>query len=161
MDASLRQPEGLVVASQGNLLITDRLNRRVDAATGIITTFAGDGSFAFSGDGRTASRATLRSPQGLAVDSEDNVFIADTENNRIRRVDNESGVIRTYAGNGVSTFSGDGGAATSAGLNGPTGVAADGSGNLFIADSLNHRIRTVNLSTGDIITIAGDGTAGF
>jgi streptogramin lyase len=115
----------------------------VDAATGIITTVAGNGVQGFSGDGGPATSASLRSPEGVAVDGSGNVFIADTGNQRIRRVDAATGIITTVAGNGVQGFSGDGGPATSASLSRPFGVAADSFGNLFTADTENQRIRQV------------------
>jgi sugar lactone lactonase YvrE len=157
--ASLSGPSGVVVDATGNLLIADSSNyriRRVDASTGIITTVAGNGIRGFSGDGGPATSASL-SPIGVAVDATGNLFIADTGNHRIRRVDESTGIITTVAGNGIRGFSGDGGPATSASLNYPTGVAVDGSGNLFIADAANNRIRWVDASTGIITTVAGNG----
>src|SRR5437899_228459 len=162
--AGLFGPAGIAVDSSGNLFITDSLNnriRRVNAATRIITTVAGNGMFGFSGDGGPATSAELLVPTGVSVDSSGNLFIADTENARIRRVDATTGIITTVAGNGSFGFSGDGGPATSADLNFPTGIAIDSSGNLFITDTLNHRIRRVNAATRIITTVAGNGTAGF
>ena len=162
--ARLRSPEGIAVDSQGNVYISDTLNsrvRKVDATFGLITTVAGDGSFAFSGDGGLSFRATLREPRGIVVDSEDNIFIADTNNHRVRKIEAVSDIITTVAGSGVPGFSGDGGAATSAGLSFPVDVAVDLLGNLFIADTGNHRIRRVDAVTGMITTIAGDGASGF
>src|SRR5437879_547854 len=162
--AGLFGPAGIAVDSSGNLFITDSLNnriRRVNAATRIITTVAGNGMFGFSGDGGPATSAELLVPTGVSVDSSGNLFIADTENARIRRVDATTGIITTVAGNGSFGFSGDGGPATSADLNFPTGIAIDSSGNLFITDSLNNRIRRVNAATRIITTVAGNGTAGF
>ncbi len=166
--ASLRDPFGVALDGAGNLFIADRFNqriRRVDAATGIITTVAGDGptgigAGGFSGDGGPATSASLNSPFGVAVDGAGNLFIADTLNNRIRKVDT-SGIITTVAGNGSFGFSGDGGPATSASLHEPFGVALDGSGNLFIADRFNQRIRRVDAATGIITTVAGDGPTGI
>jgi len=101
----------------------------------------------------------LCQPGGLAVDVEGNLFIADTANNRIRKI-NPAGIITTVAGSGQFGFSGDGGLATAARLNYPSGVTLDGVGNLFIADNFNHRIRRVSPS-GIISTVAGDGIRGF
>ena len=115
----------------------------MDAATGVITTVAGDGTSGSSGDGGPATSASLNTPIGVAVDASGNLFIADTGNNRIRRVDAATGVITNVAGDGTSGFSGDGGPATSATLNLPHGVTVDASGNLYIADTGNDRIRKV------------------
>ncbi len=117
------------------------------------------GKSGYSGDGGPATSALLSFPNGLAVDGDGNLFIADSNNNRIRKV-TPAGIISTVAGNGVAGFGGDGGPATSAQLRYPLGVAVDGSGNLFIADAHNNRIRKVS-PAGIITTVAGDGTAGF
>jgi sugar lactone lactonase YvrE len=122
---------------------------------GTIDTVAGDGAPGFSGDGGPAVAAHLNAAEGLAIDTEGNLFIADTGNHRIRKVD-RAGIISTVAGNGAAGFSGDGGAATSARLNTPTDVAVDTSGNLYIADFNNRRIRKVT-GEGVITTIAGNG----
>ena len=160
----LNFPEDVAVDSLGNLFIADRVNsrvRRVDAETGFVTSFVGSGSFAFAGDGLTGDKAAVRQPRGVAVDTDDNLFIADTLNHRIRRVFNETGKIFTYAGNGNADHSGDGGPATSATLNEPNGVVADAEGNIYIADTGNHRVRRVDVETRIIITVAGNGEAGF
>ena len=125
------------------------------SAPGIITTVVGDGTYGFSGDGGPATSAQLDSPYGIAVDSADNIYIADENNHRIRRVDANTGVITTVAGNGSSGFSGDGGAATSASLYYPRGVALDSNDNLYIADTYNDRIRMVDTTTGIITTVTG------
>jgi sugar lactone lactonase YvrE len=159
--AQLYRPNGLALDAAGDLFIADSLNnrvRRVDPS-GVISTVAGNGSYGFSGDGGLATNARLTSPSGVAVDAAGDLFIADTFNNRVRKVD-PSGVISTVAGNGVPGYSGDGGPATSAALFQPFTVVVDGSGNLFIADSFNHRIRKVDPS-GVITTVAGNGTAGY
>jgi sugar lactone lactonase YvrE len=133
-------------------------------SNGVITTVAGNGTEGFSGDNGPAISAQLNDPRGIAVDASGNIYIADTQNFRIRKV--SSGLITTVAGsgpvgsnggNGRGGFSGDGGPATSAQLNNPFGVAVDANGNLFIADSYNTRIRKV--SNGVITTVAGNGTA--
>jgi trimeric autotransporter adhesin len=167
--AELALPAGMVVDASGNLYIVDSCYgriRRVDASTGIITTVAGSSAyhkgsmctFAFSGDGEQATSAELNGPEGVAVDADGNLFIADTRNNRIRRVDHATGIITTVAGKGTGAFSGDGGPATSAELNLPSGVSVDRRGNLFIADLRNNRIRRVDGVTGIVSTVAGDGT---
>jgi sugar lactone lactonase YvrE len=164
--ASLGSPLRIAVDSAGNLFIADLINqrvRKVDGATGVITTVAGNGSTGFSGDGGPATSAALSNPSGLAIDSDGNLFIADQSNQRIRRVDAATGVITTVAGSGdqLPAFSGDGGPATSARLANPYDVAVDGGGNLFIADLANQRVRKVDAATGNITTVAGNGSAGF
>src|SRR5438876_70388 len=163
-DASLNQPRGVALDASGNLYIADQSNlriRKVDAAAGIITTVAGNGSPAFAGDGGAATSASLNEPSGVAVDASGNVYIADQSNHRIRKVDAATGIITTVAGNGSPAFAGDGGAATSASLNNPDGVAVDASGNVYIADQSNHRIRRVPAATGIITTVAGNGSPAF
>jgi hypothetical protein len=125
--------------------------------SGLLTIAAGNGNFGFSGEGGPATSASLYVPQGVAVDSAGNLYIADTENNRIRKV--SGGTITTVAGNGNAGFSGDAGPATSASLNYPVGVAVDSAGNLYVPDVENNRIRKV--SGGTITTIAGNGDTGF
>ena len=144
--------------SSGNLYIADTGNNRIrKISNGVIATVAGNGTQGFSGDNGPASSAQLYLPSRIAVDSAGNLYIADSENNRIRKVSN--GVIITVAGSGTRGFSGDNGPATSAQLNAPTGVAVDSAGNLYIADSGNNRIRKI--SNGVITTVAGNGTQGF
>ena len=155
---------GVAVDSNGNIFITDAgVNkvRRVDAATGIITTIAGNGFPGFSGDGGPAIDAELNFPFGINVDGAGNLFIGDTFNNRIRRVDAITGIITTVAGNGIAGRSGDGGPATSASLNFPLNAAVDSSGNLYIADGFNDVVRYVAASDQIITTIAGNGVLGF
>jgi sugar lactone lactonase YvrE len=145
----------------GNLYIADSGNhrvRRVDAS-GTITTVAGTGVRGYSGDGGPATAARLRRPGAVAVDGSGRLYIADFGNNRVRRVD-LSGRITTVAGNGKRGFSGDGGKATHAKLNAPSGLAIDHSGNVYIADSGNNRVRKVNRA-GKINTVAGTGKDGF
>ena len=168
IQATLYYPRGVAVDSGGNLYVADTYNhriRRVDLS-GTITTIAGTGerSGFFSGDGRPAVQAEFFGPVDVAVDSAGNVYIADSNNNRIRKVDS-TGTITTIAGTGERYFGGDGGPANQAWLSKPSGVAVDGGGNLYIADTGNNRIRKVD-STGTITTIAGtrggriDGTGG-
>jgi uncharacterized protein (TIGR03437 family) len=163
ISASLYLPSGIAVDASGNVYIAEAaesLVRKVSAG-GTITTFAGDGVTGFAGDGGTATSAQLNLDvfSGIAVDSAGNVYIADSGNNRIRRV-SVGGVITTVAGNASGAYTGDNGAATSASLNGPVAVAVDASGNLYIADAGNNVVRKVSAG-GIITTVAGNGTAGF
>ena len=159
--AKLNNPSGIAIDSSGNIYISDRTNHRVRKVTvdGIISTVAGTGSGSFSGDGGQATQATLRFPRGIAVDASDNLYIADRGNHRIRKV-TVAGIISTVAGTGLGSFSGDGGEATQATLNNPYGIAVDASGNLYVADQSNHRIRKVTVA-GIISTVAGTGSASF
>jgi len=167
--AILSVPYGVAADSHGNVFIADSGNariRRVDGVTGIITTVAGNyvsgqNSSGFSGDGGPATSAQFAGPWGVALDANGNLFIADSGNNRIRRVDAASGVVTTVAGNGDADFSGDGGAATGASLFAPFGVAVDARGNVLVADSGNSRVRRVDAATAIITTAAGDGNLGF
>ena len=149
-------PGGLAYDSLGNLYIAATNDHvvRVVSPAGVINTYAGTGAQGFSGDGGAATSAQLDSPTGIAVDSNNNVYIADTHNNRIREVLASTGVINTIAGTGAAGLGGDGGAATSAVLNYPTAVAVDSAGNVYIADTNNHRIREIK--SGTISTVAGD-----
>jgi uncharacterized protein (TIGR03437 family) len=159
--ASLESPWGVAVDTAGNLFIAEVDNFRIRKVTpdGIITTVAGSGFPGFAGDGGPATSASLAVPEGAAVDAAGNLFIADLGNNRIRKV-TPGGIITTVAGNGFPSFSGDGGPATSASLHGPSGVAVDAAGNLFIADYFNNRIRKITPG-GIISTVAGSGAKGF
>ena len=159
--AQLNRPRGVALDGAGNLYIADVDNhriRKVDAA-GVISTVAGDGTEGYGGDGGPAVAAQLSSPWGVALDGAGNLYIADSNNRRIRKVD-AAGMISTVAGDGTRGYGGDGGPATAAQLGSPWGVATDGSGNLYIADIGNWRIRKVD-AAGDISTVAGDGTLGF
>lgn len=145
--AQLRYPTSLALDRSGNLFFADTGNnriRRVDANTGVITTVAGSASiYGYDGDGQLADRALLNLPFGLAVASNGDVYIGDTGNNRVRRVDARTHVITTVAGTGRAGFGGDGTAAVSADLYGPFGVALDGEGNLYVVDKGNHRVRMI------------------
>jgi uncharacterized protein (TIGR03437 family) len=159
--ASLFVPFGLAVDANGNIYISDFGNSRIRkvSAGGVISTVVGNGLFGYSGDGGPAAGALLNAPEGLAVDTAGNLYIADSGNQRIRKI-SPAGIISTVAGNGVAEFSGDGGQATAAGLYSPQGVAVDATGNLYIADQNNNRIRKVTPG-GVITTVAGSGTRGF
>ncbi|MBS1658446.1 MAG: hypothetical protein JST18_10180 [Bacteroidetes bacterium] len=157
--AKLNYPVAMAFDAAGNnLYIADCYNhkiRKVNISTGIITTVAGTGAAGSSGDGGAATSAKLNYPAGVAVDGAGNVYIGDGMNNKIRKVTAATGVISTFAGTGVAGLSGDGGAATSAKLNAPQGLAIDASGNVYFADQANHRIRKVTAATGAITTVAG------
>ena len=155
--ASLNLPSGLAFDSKNNLYISDRSNNRVRMVNskGVIKTVAGNGSDGYHGDNMPALKATLDKPFGLAIDKNNNLYIADRGNNRIRKVDG-SGLISTVAGDGGFYFIGDNGPAYRASIAGPTGVAVDGKGNIYIADRNNNRIRVVD-KLGMIRTLMGTG----
>ncbi len=160
ISANLNDPFGVFVDRLGNIFIADTDNesiREVMAGTGIIQTVAGNGMFGSGGDGGPAINASLNRPEGVFVDAVGNIFIADTGNERIRKVSAGTGVIMPLAGNGTFGFSGDGGPATSAMLAQPNDVFGDASGNLFITDQANARIRKVIAGTAVIQTVAGNG----
>ena len=128
---------------------------------GLITTAAGNGVIGSTGDNGSATAAKIYGPSGVAVDASGNIFIADTQNNKIRKVTKTTNIITTFAGTGLPTYAGDGSAATSASLRNPYGIVFDSSGNLYFSDQYNHRIRKITVSSGTISTIAGDGTMSF
>jgi trimeric autotransporter adhesin len=162
--ASLLTPYGVAVDASGNIYISDTNNyriRMVTKSTGIITTVAGDGTRGYKGDGEQATSASLYYPWGIAVDASGNIYIADAGNYRIRLVTKSTGIITTVAGDGTFGSKGDGGQATSASMYYPWGVTVDASGNIYIVDTINYRVRLVTKSTGIITTVAGDGTSGY
>lgn len=162
--AKLHSPSNVAVDGSGNIYICDMTNnriRKVTKSTGYISTVAGNGTAGFSGDGGAATSAKLFAPRGVAVDGSGNIYISDNGNVRIRKVTVSTGIINTVAGTGTPGYNGDGGAATSAQINNNMGICIDGSGNFYIADNLNYRIRKVTVSTGNISTVAGNGTSGF
>jgi trimeric autotransporter adhesin len=157
--AMLHLPYGLAIDSSANLYIGDTLNNRLRKVTGTnISTIAGNGVLSYAGDGGLATAAQMNTPEAVAVDASGNLYIADTVNNVVRQISTK-GVITTIAGNGTAGFSGDNGAATSAMLNAPQGVAVDSSGNVYVADTANARVRKI--SGGTITTVAGSGTQGY
>jgi sugar lactone lactonase YvrE len=159
--AILNLPTALAVDAAGNLYIADTNNHRIRKISGTtITTVAGNGEQLYLNDGVAATQTGLDSPSGIAVDAAGNLYIGDTFNQRLRKVTLSSGLISTIAGNGTKSFAGDGGAATSAGLATPRGVAAAADGSIYFADSDNHRIRSIN-GAGTISTAAGNGMQGF
>jgi uncharacterized protein (TIGR03437 family) len=161
--ANLYAPFKAILDSSGNLYISDVANqviRMVNKSTGNISTFAGTNCcYGFAGDGGPANAAVLNHPVGLAFDSSGNLYIGDSNNNRIRMV-SPSGIITTVAGNGNPGSAGDGGPAINAELNSPFGIAFDPYGNLYIADGGNNRIRVL-MTNGTITTVAGNGKAGY
>ncbi len=162
--ADINTPAGAVLDKSGNLYIADQINnlvRKVAAGTGVITTFAGNGTAGYTGDGGPAASAELYDPFSLALDNAGNLYISDAGNNVVRKVTATTGIITTYAGNGTVLYSGDGGAATSAGLGYLEGIAMDGSGNLFVAESGYERVRKIAANTGTISTVAGSGQGGY
>ena len=154
-------PYGLTSDSKGNIYVADQYHgiiRKIDK-NGIITTIAGKRFRSFSGDGGPATEAVLNDPRGVAADKQGNIYIADTYNNRVRKID-VNGIITTIAGSQFFGAFGDGGLATSAALYHPTDIAIDNSGNIYISDSENNRIRKVDVN-GIITTAAGSSTVGF
>jgi sugar lactone lactonase YvrE len=183
VDAELNLPYGMSLDGNGNVFIPDYSNHRVrmvpvesgtyytvEMTGGCIYTIAGNGVAAFSGDGGQATSASLNGPAGIAIDSSGNVYISDSNNHRIRKVDT-AGIITTFAGDGTAAYRGDGGAATSARLQRPLGISCDAEDNLYIADFSNYRIRMVaalsaefygqDMTAGYIYTIAGTGVWGY
>lgn len=160
---SLNSPAGVAIDGDGNLYISDTGNQRVRAvkdSTGFITAIAGSGTYGFSGDNGPATEADLANPTGLAFDQEGNLYIADTDNHRVRKVDGKTGLITTVVGNGKSDLKGDGGPAIEASLRYPAGISIDQE-NLYIADTGHDLIRVVSLKTGIITSVAGNGRPGF
>ena len=162
--AGLQYPSSVALGAAGDLWIVDQGDhriRRVAASTAIISTVAGRGVPGFSGDGEPATSAQLFSPQAVALDGAGDAWIADTANHRIRRLAASTGIISTVAGTGEQGFSGDGGPATSAALWIPSGVAVHTTGDVFIVENFNHRVRVLSAATGIIMTVAGVGVEGF
>ncbi|MGP8216504.1 MAG: T9SS type A sorting domain-containing protein [Bacteroidia bacterium] len=159
--AEISAPRGVAVDASGNIYIADYSNNRIRKVntSGTISTVAGNGIAGYSGDGAAATAAQLYYPPGVAVDGAGNIYIAAGQMNRIRVV-NTSGIINTIAGDGTAGYSGDGGSAITAELYNPQGVTPDASGNIYIADYGNNRVRKVN-TAGNISTVAGTGKAGY
>ena len=164
VEASFVHPSGLVIDKDGNLYVADwgsSTVRKINAKTGIITTIAGTGEGDFYGDGGPADKAALSGCNELAIDKDGNIYVTDSYNNRIRKIDAETGMINTVAGNGEQGYTGNGGEAVNATLNGPTGLAVDADGTVYFSDYGNNCIRSINNNTGVIMTVAGDGDYGF
>ena len=162
-NAKLFGPAGLAADAQGNVYIADVDNSviRMVSAYGTITTVAGNGRFTYTGDGVPATSTALFAPFGVAVDALGSLYIADTDNERIRRVDAATGIITTIAGNGEKGYTGDGQAAVNARLGDPRGIALDSAGNVYFAEYANNVIRKVTVATGIISTVAGNGSPGY
>ena len=162
--AELSQPMGVAVDASGDIYIADYANvliRKVTVSTGIITTIAGTGYYGFSGDNGLAINAQVYGPEGIALDNSGNVYIADTWNNRIRKINSSTGIITTIAGDSIQGYNSDGILATASELYYPSGVAVDDTGNVYIADENNYRVRKINHTTGIISTIAGNGLSTY
>ncbi len=160
---ALSGPWGVATDTAGGVYLTDQgtsLVRRIDTLTGNIETVAGTGSWGVLGDGGPAVQATFQIPSGIALDPAGNVYVADTWNHRLRRIDTQTGRIETLAGSVGSGYSGDGGIASEALLNRPAGVAVDASGSVYVADTGNYRVRKIDAATGIISTVGGAGTQG-
>ena len=161
-EALLNFPSAIAVATDGTLYIADTMNhrvRRVDGRTGEITTLAGTGHPRCSGDGGPARKAALNEPNAVALDeSRQCLYVADQNNNRVRRLDLATGFISTIAGTGEAGYNGDGLPATEASVAGPSGLAVGSDGTLYIADTFNGRIRAVDPENGSIRTVTGDGS---
>ena len=150
--ATLLGPRALAFDSTGDLYIclrNDHKVRKIDMRTGIIRTIAGSGERGYTGDHGSALRATFNGPKEIAVDRQDNIFVVDTENHCIRRIEADSGLVTTVAGTGQAGGAGDRGPATAATLKRPHGACVDAEGNLYIGDSENHRVRFVSVNGED------------
>ncbi|MEO5643951.1 MAG: T9SS type A sorting domain-containing protein [Bacteroidia bacterium] len=159
--AQISSPIGIIADATGNFYIADGSNRiRKVAVNGVITTIAGTGPAAYGGDNGLATSAQLNVPAGLGFNSLGDLFIADYQNHRIRKITMSTGIITTVAGNGTLGFSGDGASALLAQISSPTGVCFDASDNMYIADQGNARVRRVDNITGFISTVAGNGNSG-
>ncbi len=162
--AQIYTPSALTFDSNGDLYFTDRSNhriRKITTATGIISTVSGTGTQGYNGDAIAATTAQLNNPNEVSFDASGNLFIADWQNNRVRKVDKISGLISTIAGTGTGGYNGDGIAATTAQINGPCGIIFDNAGNIYIAEYGGARVRKITISSGLISTIAGTGTFGY
>lgn len=162
--AKLNLPSQVAVDKDGNLYIADFSNnrvRKVTAATGIITTFAGNGASASMGDGGLATEASLNRVESVAIGKDGNLYITDVAGHKIRKVTMSDGKISTVVGTGTNGFSGDGGAAVMAAISTPVDIAFDGAGDMYIAAAGNNRIRKVSASDGMITTVAGSGSSAF
>jgi hypothetical protein len=165
VSATLNNPTGVALDTSGNIFVADRDNhviRRIDAVSGLITTVVGNGTAGLGASGSAATGSVLKAPNGVAIDTSGNLFVADTGNNRVVELASGASTITVIAGTGVPGFFGDGAAGSGAMLSAPAGVAVDSAGIVFVADTGNNRVRSVAVpTTGIINTVAGNGTLGF
>ena len=162
--AALNFPGDLCIDASGNIYVADGANnriRKINIATGFISTVAGTGTAGFSGDGGLATNAQLNLPTGVNLDAQGNLYIVDRDNNRIRKVNGSTGIITTIAGTGAFSFSGDAGLAVNASLKHPLHLILDASGNIYFTDRENNRVRKIDAATGIITTIAGNGSGPY
>lgn len=163
LETALARPGGLTFDRDGRLVIADSLNariRRLDLTTGRIETLAGNGDMLFAGSGPAleTGMAWVNAPR---LDRAGNILFCATGNNLVLRLDEKTGRIEVAAGSGMNRYKGDGGPALAAEMNQPASLAIDGAGNVFIADTQNHVVRRLDAKTGNLTTVAGDGTPGF
>jgi trimeric autotransporter adhesin len=162
--AELNTPNAVCTDTAGNVYIGDYYDavvRKVDIATGIITTVCGSGINGFYGDGGPATAAKMQAIGSICLDNHNNIYIPDYSNHRIRKVTASTGIISTIAGNGMNGYTGDSSAATAAELSYPSSVCADAAGNIYFTEHGNHTVRRIDAQTGIITTVAGRGTYGY
>ena len=162
ISAWLDTPGGIAIASNGDIYFADSHNDVIDLLDrrSVVSRVIGNGTSGFSGDGGQAIRAQLDTPDGVAVAPDGDLIVADSHNDRIRRVDRPTRIITTIAGSGENGFDGDGKPALEAALNTPNAVFATANGDIYVADTLNNRIRVIDAATGTMRTVAGDGGTG-
>jgi trimeric autotransporter adhesin len=161
-DANLSDPKGIVVTPEGKVLVSaDESHVVVELGRATRLVAGTEGQKGFLGDGGPASLARFDLPGAMAIDGKGNVFVADYYNHRVRRIDAQTGIITTVAGNGSDVSSGDGGLATAAGVHCPYALAVDSVGNLFVVENGTFRVRKSDATSGAIRTIAGTGNSGF
>ena len=161
--ATMNEPYAVQVDGNGDLYVVDRLNaaiRKIDAANGVITTVAGTGEKGYGGDGGPGTGAQMREPNDCYLDGRGRLLIADIQDQRIRRLDLESGIMNTFAGTGEKVRAGDGGPASEAAINGARAICGDAEGNIYICEREGHGLRKVD-ATGTVTTVAGTGDQGY
>ena len=163
-NALIAVPQAIRIDSDNNIFFADGANnriRKISLATCIITTVAGNGAFAYSGDGGPATNASIYIPSGLCIDKSRNIFIADYGNNIVRKIDAATNIITTFAGRYGVAYTGDGGPATNAQFSSPVGVFSDSANNIYVCDQYNSVVRKVDAITNIITTVAGNGNPGY